>query len=97
MKAAANSQTLHTCPLTTPATHTGGNITPSQTKVMIEGLPAIVQTDVCICAAGGPHSITQGSFKVKIQGKGMVGGMDLTGHLGGMVDIATSSKKVFIK
>ena len=97
MKPAAHNMSQHICNLVTPGgtPHVGGNIIATQSKVFIEGKPAIVQNNVCNCSGGGPQSVTGGSVKVKIQGQGMVGGNDQTAH-SGLVNPITCSKKVLI-
>ena len=66
MPSAARMNDLHTCPITAPNTHVGGNIVASGTgNVLINDLPAAVATDTLICGAPG-NIIMQGSTSVFI-------------------------------
>jgi uncharacterized Zn-binding protein involved in type VI secretion len=71
-KPAARIGDMHTCPKVTPGTgtpHVGGQITgPGCTSVLIEGMPAATEGDVCNCL-GEPDKITGGSSGVFIGGK----------------------------
>lgn len=93
MKGASSAEHSQTCPLSSPNTHTGGLLIPTQFKVQIEGKPAIREQDQCPCVAGGPNIVQKGSSKVKIMGKGMARIGDPTAH-GGM--ISSGSFKVLI-
>jgi uncharacterized Zn-binding protein involved in type VI secretion len=91
----------HKCPRANPGSgnpHVGGLITlspsppPPPRTVIIEGAPAAVEGDMCICT-GPPDSIKKGSGTVTICGKPAARLKDPTEH-GGM--ISTACSKVII-
>jgi uncharacterized Zn-binding protein involved in type VI secretion len=58
----------HVCPLSNgPSPHVGGVVAKGSTSVLINGLPAVRQSDV-IQEAGGPNPITGGCLTVLIGG-----------------------------
>jgi len=87
----------HICPMQTPAVvpipHVGGPIAgPCVPTVLVEGMPAAVVGDQCICA-GPPDVIVLGSLTVLIAGKFAARVGDPTAH-GGMISAGAST--VFI-
>jgi len=83
---AARVSDMHLCPLVTPGLppipHVGGPIMPpGVVTVFIGGLPAAVQTNMCICV-GPPDSIIMGSLGVFIGGLSAARILDKTIHGG---------------
>lgn len=88
MPPAARLTDNHVCPMQTPAVvpipHVGGPIIgPGVPNVLIEGLPAAVVGDLCVCV-GPPASITKGSAGVLIAGRAAARVGDPTIH-GGII------------
>jgi uncharacterized Zn-binding protein involved in type VI secretion len=88
MPPAARLNDNHICPMQTPAVvpipHVGGPIMgPGVPNVLIEGMPAAVVGDVCICV-GPPSTISKGSAGVLIAGRAAARVGDMTAH-GGMI------------
>ena len=86
MPFAARYNDMHTCPMSDgPKPHVGGPILPgSNTSVLIEGLPASVVGDTCVCA-GPPDTIVQGSSSVLISGSSAARMGDATAHGGSII------------
>lgn len=87
MPGAARVGDMHTCPLVNPdgSPHTGGPLVgPGEPTVLIEGLPAAVIGDTCICI-GPPDTVALGSQTVFIGGKPAVRMGDTTAHGGQVV------------
>lgn len=86
MPPAARINDMHVCPMSDgPKPHVGGPILPgSNTSVLIEGLPAAVVGDSCICA-GPIDTIVSGSATVFIGGNQAVRMGDSTAHGGSIV------------
>ena len=86
MPAAARITDMHTCPaFNGNSPHVGGPITsPGCTTVLIGGLFAACQGDVCICA-GPPDAIRKGSATVLIGGRPAARLGDSTLHNGVIV------------
>jgi uncharacterized Zn-binding protein involved in type VI secretion len=57
---------FHKCPVTSPATHTGGKVLKASTKVFIDGFAAVRAGDKIIEAAGPPNIILNGDRNVVI-------------------------------
>lgn len=88
MPPAARVNDNHICPMQTPAVvpipHVGGPIMgPGVPTVLIEGMPACVVGDVCICV-GPPSAVSSGSTGVLIAGRAAARVGDPTAH-GGMI------------
>jgi len=74
---------LQTCPL---PSHIGGPIIKTQTLVKIDGIPAAVEGDTCLCTGCGKTAeIVSGSSIVKIDGKPVARIGDNTSHGGTIV------------
>lgn len=89
MPPAARITDMHTCPMVnpgdTPIPHLGGPIIgPGVANVLIEGLPAAVMGDSCVCE-GPPDSIVQGLATVMISGRPAARLGDATAHGGSIV------------
>lgn len=89
MPPAARLTDNHLCPMQTPAVvpipHVGGPIVgPGVSNVLIEGLPAAVVGDMCICV-GPPAAIMNGSSGVLISGRAAARLGDPTAHGGSIV------------
>ena len=89
MPPAARLGDNHICPMQTPAVvpipHVGGPITgPGVPNVMIEGMPAAVVGDVCLCV-GPPSAIMKGSAGVLIAGRAAARVGDPTMHGGNIL------------
>ena len=85
---AARLNDMHVCPMQTPAVvpipHVGGPIAgPCVPTVLVEGIPAAVVGDMCVCV-GPPDVIVMGSPTVMIAGRMAARVMDQTAH-GGMI------------
>jgi uncharacterized Zn-binding protein involved in type VI secretion len=76
---------LHTCPMVTGLVpHVGGPVSgPGVVTVLIEGVPAAVIGDMCVCV-GPPDTILKGSATVLIGGKPAARMGDQTAH-GGII------------
>jgi uncharacterized Zn-binding protein involved in type VI secretion len=86
MPPAARVNDNHICPMQTPAVvpipHVGGPIMgPGVPNVLIEGMPASVVGDVCICV-GPPSAVMAGSTGVLIAGRAAARVGDATMHGG---------------
>ena len=89
MPPAARLGDNHICPMQTPAVvpipHVGGPIMgPGVPNVMIEGMPAAVVGDVCLCV-GPPSAIMKGSAGVLIAGRAAARVGDPTMHGGNVL------------
>ncbi|HSU92759.1 MAG TPA: PAAR domain-containing protein [Gemmatimonadaceae bacterium] len=89
MPPAARLGDIHICPMQTPAVvpipHVGGPIMgPGVPNVMIEGMPAAVAGDVCLCV-GPPSAIMKGSAGVLIAGRAAARVGDPTMHGGNIL------------
>lgn len=89
MSLAARITDMHVCPMIPPGLplipHVGGPIIgPGAPTVLIGGLPAAVQGDVCSCV-GPPDMIVGGSSTVLIGGKPAARMGDATAHGGSIV------------
>jgi uncharacterized Zn-binding protein involved in type VI secretion len=89
MPPAARVNDNHICPMQTPAVvpipHVGGPIMgPGVPSVLIEGMPASVVGDVCICV-GPPSAVMQGSTGVLIAGRAAARVGDPTMHGGNIL------------
>ena len=87
-KPAARINDMHVCPMQTPAVvpipHVGGPIIgPCVPNVLVEGMPAAVVGDMCICV-GPPDVIVMGSVTVLIAGRMAARVGDSTAH-GGII------------
>lgn len=92
-KPAARITDLHDCPLTSPVPHLGGPIIgPGASSILIEGKPAAVIGDACICA-GATDTITTGSSGVFFEDRPAARQGDHCEHGG---TITTGSASVFI-
>lgn len=85
MPPAARLIDFHTCPMVTALVpHVGGPVTgPGVATVLIEGVPAAVVGDMCVCV-GPPDTIVKGSATVLIGGKPAARMGDQTAH-GGVI------------
>lgn len=85
MPSAARLIDLHTCPMVTALVpHVGGPVSgPGVATVLIEGVPAAVVGDICMCV-GPPDTIIKGSATVLIGGKPAARMGDQTAH-GGII------------
>ena len=91
---AARLNDMHLCPMQTPAVvpipHVGGPIIgPCIPSVLVEGLPASVVGDMCICV-GPPDIIAMGSPTVLIMGRMAARVGDSTAHGGVIVQGAAT-------
>ena len=89
MPPAARLTDMHTCPMLTPGVppipHVGGPIIgPGVPNVLIEGIPAAVAGDTCVCV-GPPDTIVNGSATVLISGRPAARMGDTTAHGGSIV------------
>jgi uncharacterized Zn-binding protein involved in type VI secretion len=89
MPPAARLGDNHICPMQTPAVvpipHVGGPIMgPGVPNVLIEGMPAAVVGDVCLCV-GPPSAIMKGSAGVLIAGRAAARVGDPTMHGGNIL------------
>lgn len=85
MPNAARLSDSHTCPLTAPIPHVGGQIVgPGVTSVKIGNLPAATVASVCTCASVLPNAISKGSGSVMIGYQAAVRAGDPTAH-GGVI------------
>lgn len=89
MPPAARLTDMHVCPMATPGLppipHVGGPIVgPGVPTVLINGMPAAVLGDMCICV-GPPDSIVSGSATVMIGGVPAARMGDMTAHGGSIV------------
>jgi uncharacterized Zn-binding protein involved in type VI secretion len=91
MPAAARVGDMHTCPASDgPKPHVGGPILPpGGATVLIGGMPAARQGDLCTCT-GPPDSITKGSGTVTINGLPAARQGDQTAH-GGFISVGFPS------
>lgn len=85
MPPAARLIDLHICPMVTALVpHVGGPVSgPGVVTVLIEGVPAAVVGDMCVCV-GPPDTIARGSATVLIGGKPAARMGDQTAH-GGVI------------
>jgi uncharacterized Zn-binding protein involved in type VI secretion len=82
---AARITDMHVCPMVTVLVpHVGGPVATGAPNVLIGGLPAARQTDICICA-GPPDMIVLGSPTVITAGMPQARILDLTVHGGTIV------------
>ena len=95
MKPAAKTQ--HICPLIDPPVatpHVGGSIVIAhKSTVLIDGTPAIVVGDTCICTSPMINMVSMGSGSVMIDGSPAARLGDQTAHGG---TIVSGSSSVFI-
>jgi uncharacterized Zn-binding protein involved in type VI secretion len=89
MPPAARVNDNHICPMQTPAIipipHVGGPILgPGVPNVLIEGIPASVVGDVCVCI-GPPSAVMKGSTGVLIAGRAAARVGDPTMHGGAIL------------
>ncbi len=89
MPPAARLTDMHTCPMLTPGLppipHVGGPVIgPGVPNVLIEGMPAAVAGDMCVCV-GPPDTIVNGSTTVLISGRPAARMGDTTAHGGFIV------------
>lgn len=89
MPPAARVNDNHICPMQTPAVvpipHVGGPILgPGVPSVLIEGIPASVVGDVCVCV-GPPSAVMKGSMGVLIAGRAAARVGDPTMHGGNIL------------
>ena len=86
MQPAARISDMHVCPLVTGIIpHVGGPVALGHPTVLIGGMPAARQTDMCICV-GPPDSIAMGSPTVLIGGMPAARMGDMTMH-GGVIAV----------
>ena len=88
---AARVTDLHVCPMQTPGIvpipHVGGPIVgPGAATVLIGGLPAAVEGDMCVCI-GPPDKISKGSATVTCEGKAAARMGDATAHGGKLLSM----------
>lgn len=85
-KPAARLTDMHACPMVDGVKpHVGGPVTgPGAPTVLIGGMPAAVQGDMCVCV-GAPDTIMMGSAGVKICGKPAARMGDMTLHGGSIL------------
>lgn len=83
MPPAARLGDMHVCPMFDgPKPHVGGPVTgPGVTNVLIGGMPAAVQGDLCTCV-GPPDTIVVGSTSVLIANRPAARLGDPTAHGG---------------
>ena len=91
MLPAARVTDLHVCPMQTPGIvpipHVGGPIVgPGAATVLIGGLPAAVEGDMCVCI-GPPDKISKGSATVTCEGKAAAHMGDATAHGGKLLSM----------
>ena len=91
MLPAARITDLHVCPMQTPAIipipHIGGPIIgPGAATVLIGGLSAAVEGDMCVCI-GPPDKISKGSATVTFEGKAAARMGDTTAHGGKLLSM----------
>jgi uncharacterized Zn-binding protein involved in type VI secretion len=91
MLPAARVTDLHVCPMQTPGIvpipHVGGPIVgPGAATVLIGGLPAAVEGDMCVCI-GPPDKISKGSATVTCEGKAAARMGDATAHGGKLLSM----------
>jgi uncharacterized Zn-binding protein involved in type VI secretion len=91
MLPAARITDLHVCPMQTPGIvpipHVGGPIVgPGAATVLIGGLPAAVEGDMCVCI-GPPDKISKGSATVQCEGKAVARLGDPTAHGGKILSL----------
>ena len=91
MLPAARVTDLHVCPMQTPGIvpipHVGGPIVgPGAATVLIGGLPAAVEGDMCVCI-GPPDKISKGSATVTCEGKAAARMGDTTAHGGKLLSM----------
>lgn len=91
MLPAARVNDLHVCPMQTPGIvpipHVGGPIVgPGAATVLIGGLPAAVEGDMCVCI-GPPDKISKGSATVTCEGKAVARLGDPTAHGGKVLSL----------
>ena len=91
MLPAARVTDLHVCPMQTPGIvpipHVGGPIVgPGAATVLIGGLPAAVEGDMCVCI-GPPDKISKGSATVTFEGKAAARMGDATAHGGKLLSM----------
>ena len=91
MLPAARVTDLHVCPMQTPGIvpipHVGGPIVgPGAATVLIGGLPAAVEGDMCVCI-GPPDKISKGSATVTFEGKAAARMGDTTAHGGKLLSM----------
>ena len=91
MLPAARITDLHVCPIQTPGIipipHIGGPIIgPGAATVLIGGLPAAVEGDMCVCI-GAPDKISKGSATVTFEGKAAARMGDTTAHGGKLLSM----------
>ncbi len=86
MSQAARNGDMHSCPLSNGnVPHVGGPILPgANSTVLIDGIPASVVGDSCICV-GSTDSIIQGSTTVLINGTAAARLGDATAHGGSII------------
>ncbi len=101
-KPAAKNMDTHICPkpqnvpTTPPPPHGPGTIQASgASKVFVNGLPAAVQGDTCLCVAEPGNSIKSGSQSVYFGNKQAARQLDQTTHFVGGT-IQSGSANVFI-
>jgi uncharacterized Zn-binding protein involved in type VI secretion len=93
--AAQAGVSLHICPISVPPTppHVGGPILPPGIpNVLIGGVPAAVQGNLCVCV-GPPDSILMGSLGVKIGGMPAARVLEPTAH-GGQISVGFPLVKI---
>lgn len=91
MLPAARITDLHVCPMQTPGIipipHIGGPIIgPGAATVLIGGLSAAVEGDMCVCI-GPPDKISKGSATVTFEGKAAARMGDTTAHGGKLLSM----------
>ena len=91
MLPAARITDLHVCPMQTPGIipipHIGGPIIgPGAATVLIGGLSAAVEGDMCVCI-GPPDKISKGSATVTCEGKAAARMGDATAHGGKLLSM----------
>ena len=91
MLPAARITDLHVCPMQTPGIipipHIGGPlIGPGAATVLIGGLSAAVEGDMCVCI-GPPDKISKGSATVTFEGKAAARMGDTTAHGGKLLSM----------
>jgi uncharacterized Zn-binding protein involved in type VI secretion len=86
MPSAARVSDMHVCPASDgPKPHVGGPVSPpGVATVLIGGMPAATQGNMCVCT-GPPDTIIKGSATVLIGGKPAARMGDSTAHGGTIV------------
>ena len=90
-KPIATVGSMHVCPMVTGLVpHVGGPVTgPGAPNVLINGKPAALMGDMCVCA-GGPDTVAQGEPTVLINGTPVATMGSMTAH-GGTITVGDAT------